>query len=366
MPRLLPGWLSALGWLGLLGQSACVTVYEAPEPLSTGANLPAAVMVPLPGASADDPDPDQRARREYYGGLLRRLEDAVAERDPAQLESLVAGFASAALPDWLRERILGYRTVAKGLWFVARARSAARLEAVPAASDARPMDELGAPLRLLFTLPAGAQPVSLGGRADDDPVAFLVTLVVDDQFVDGTVRHREMPEVVPLERRVQLQGDACLQLPIALDLPAEGALHRAVVVRVELLPGYLLVDGVRAPIPTIELARCRHEQWPAGMEPLRSNPLATLRQALRRGDPEHFPHVVLAAACMPVRDRAAAAAELIEVVRLGSPLQGQVAMAALRRLFGRGPSVGDRDGWLRYWQDGIPLPEPTAGAGDGR
>lgn len=367
-----PPRVRSAAWLPLWGLAAsCVVVYEPMEPAGSAPLPPAvAVTVPFPDGGLHGTDEDA-ARRDYYGGVLRRLQDAVAERDPAQIESLVAGFLRADLPEWLRDRLIGYRATAKGLWFLDLARATARLEcetlAAPLAGPEGPT--IGTPLRFLFTLPGPGVPVVLGGRSDPDPTGFLVTLAIDDLFVDGTVKHQEMPEFLSLDQGLTLRPGSDLQLPIAIDLPPGGALRRTVVVRVELLPGHVQIDGVRAPLATTELVRQRCDLWPAGIGPIRREPLATLREALRRGDPEHFPHVVLAAACMPAEARAEAGALLIDVVRLGTPPQGRVATAALRELFAGGPRVGDRDGWLRFWagtavppavpQPAVPQPAAT-------
>jgi hypothetical protein len=352
---------AASGWLALGAvASSCVTVYEAedaPEGRSQ-VPLPAAVAVPFPtgpaGAGGEGDGAHDRAHREYYGGLLRRLEDAVADRNPALLESLLEGFLRTDLPPWLRERLAAYRPVAKGLWFLGRVAATAHIEMETEAgvplSAAAPPPRLGAPLRFVFTLPGGPVPVVFGGSRDADPTVFLVTLTIDDLFVDGTLRHQEVPEVVPLLERRTVRDGADLRLPIRLDLPSGGALRRTVGVRVESLTGHVQIDGVRVPLATAELAKLTLEQWPEGIEAIRKEPLATLREALRRGDPDHFAHVVLAAACLPAAAKQEAAAALIDVVRLGAPAQGQVAMFALQTLYGGGPKVGDRDAWLRYWQ----------------
>jgi hypothetical protein len=97
------------------------------------------------------------------------------------------------------------------------------------------------------------------------------------------------------------------------------------------------------------IARTQLTQYPAGFEPIRAQPLATLRAGIRLGDPAHFVHVFLAATFAPATDRAAVLDLLVQWVRFGREDQARVAMAALREVTQEPIAVGDRDGWLAWW-----------------
>jgi hypothetical protein len=97
------------------------------------------------------------------------------------------------------------------------------------------------------------------------------------------------------------------------------------------------------------LATASATQWPRGHQAIRERPLATLRAALRLGDPAHFPHVWLAAAFAPADARPQVEQLLIDQVRLGRPDQALVAMVALRDL-GVADLPLERDRWLAWWQ----------------
>jgi hypothetical protein len=90
--------------------------------------------------------------------------------------------------------------------------------------------------------------------------------------------------------------------------------------------------------------------YPQGFEVVRERPLAELRQALRPLAPAQFARVWLAAHFLPSSERDTALELLMEPVRFGRDDQAQVAMAALQLLTGAAVPVGDRDGWLAWWQ----------------
>ncbi|MFY9341403.1 MAG: hypothetical protein WAT39_02860, partial [Planctomycetota bacterium] len=66
--------------------------------------------------------------------------------------------------------------------------------------------------------------------------------------------------------------------------------------------------------------------------------------------PANYARAWLAAQATRGADTEAAAALLIEQVRLGRADEAQVAMAALRTITGIDFVVGDRDAWLAWWQ----------------
>ena len=175
-------------------------------------------------------------------------------------------------------------------------------------------------------------------------------MTIEDLYVDGGTRKNSNQEFVWIPATIELQRGVVLRLPIALDLPPLDAVQRTVSIRVDLMPGYIVAGGVRAPLQRTSVAAISFTQWPRGHEAIAKNPLVNLREAIRLGDAAHFAHVFLAASFTKGADREVALALLIDQVRLGSQAQAMVAMATLRALTGMTESVGDREAWLAWWQ----------------
>jgi hypothetical protein len=285
--------------------------------------------------------------------VLLRMQEAQQERDLSQLETLLASYERPDLPPRIQEHLAGYRAVAIGLRFLDSAPRQSKLLLAPtAAGGERPSapPPLGEPLRLELQLAAGVEPARLGGRDAEDPVRFAVAVTVDDSFVDGGSRSASTTEFVWLPADFDLTGSSVLTLPIAVDLGGGDAVRRTVLVRVDLMPGYATVAERRVPIRRTRLAAASFTQWPKGYEALAKAPLAELKAALRRFEPSQFARAWLAALQIGSEERPQAIALLIEQVRFGGPEQAQVAMAALRSITGVEVPVGDRDGWLAWWQ----------------
>lgn len=349
------GWrASARLVLLLLLLVGCVTTYEeAPMlglPNGAPAPAPAAASVMIPfGADADTGG--QIA--DFYRSVLLRMQAASAERDLSQLETLLASYERSDLPPAIQQHLAGYRSVAIGLRFLDGAlRQSKLLLAKAGASGERPTapPPLGEPLQLELQLEALPEPVRLGGPDAVDPVRFAVAVTVDDSFVDGGSRSASTTEFVWLPADFVLAGAAVLSLPIAVDLGGGDAVRRTVLVRVDLMPGYTTVAERRVPIRRTRLAAASFTQWPSGYEALAKAPLAELKAALRRFEPAQFARAWLAALQTGPDERPEAIALLIEQVRFGGPDQAQVAMASLRSITGAEVPIGDRDGWLAWWQ----------------
>jgi len=356
-PARTPECLLALAfvWLALPG---CVTEYETqPTPsVAEAMDLPEARPVAILAPATDSA---ASVRQQFYAGILRRLEQASKERDPGTVDALLDSYGSLRLPASMRACMDSYRAVARGLWFQRHAAERASLAVVvpqqaggpvPDAAFGGGVPPLGEPVELLFELPAGSQRAQLGGKAAPDPVGFGVIIVVHDHFVDGSERRCETLGRVMVERDFDLAGKVVLRLPVQVDLPQNFAVQRSVEVRIEWLPSHLLIDGLRVPVRHAELARTAFTQWPAGHLAVRSSPLATLRTALQHRAPDHYPHIALASRFLPAAERTEAIDLLIEWVRLGNEAEVRIGTAALRQLAGRGPVIGDREAWLRWWQ----------------
>jgi hypothetical protein len=361
MPRARIGirarWLAPMAGL-LLG--ACVTTYED-TPLFGNVNLQRpefAVLqtIPLGDASASEAE---RPMLELYNSVLKRLQQAVEERDLPAVEGLLSSYERANLPPALLGQLQGYRSIAHAMAFQRHAAAASTLKLVAPGGEAvadAPAVELAAPppigdpVRFEFALPAPQKPVRLGGREDEDPVGFAVAMTIEDLYVDGGTRKNTNQEFVWIPQTIELKGGVTLRLPIVLDLPALDAVQRTVHIRIDLMPGYIQAGGGRAPLQRTSVAATSFTQWPKGHKAIAKNPLANLREAIRLGDAAHFAHVFLAASFTTGAERDVALALLIDQVRLGSQAQAMVAMATLRSLTGMTESVGDREAWLAWWQ----------------
>lgn len=330
--------------------AACVTTYEKAEPADPeGLSLAQPVAIPLPelGGGGD------RALVEFYGSILRRLQDAADDGDVALLDSLVEAYDRPNVPDAFRRHLDGYRAMARGLGFTRHAKSRGALGLVgdvPEGADEPPTPPLGEALRLELAVPAMATPVELGALGERDPVGFAVAVTIDDEYVDGSSRRSESKEFLWLPERLELRGDEVLRLPVEIGAGAGDAVRRSVLVRVDLMPGYVTLEGLRAPIQRVTIGAGSYTQWPAGHEILAAQPLAGLRAALADFTPKNFASAYLSALLVPSSKRRDACALLVDQVRFGRADQAQVAMAALRQIAGVQIAVGDRDGWLAWWQ----------------
>lgn len=351
--------------------AGCVTTYEdaplllaKPEPMPLA--VPVAIPLPQPAQGTGD-----HVLSEFYGGVMQRMREAAADHDVAHLEFLLEGYDRRDLPPFWRDQMRGYRAIGKGLRFEQHAIEHARLSLVPAARDAAASPGNTAPNaapnvppatatpavppcgeKLLFelVLPPGGPEFVLGGRGDADPTGFSVAVTIEDAFVDGSSRSSRTEAFLWLPATLRLAGDKELRLPVAIDADAGGSVQRTIHLRLDLMPGYVLVDGIRAPVQRRGIAACTLTQWPRGYEKLQEAPLKALEQALRTFDEPRFPVVYLAAALTKGEDREKAMALLVEKVRFARAEQAQVAMAALRAISGETHPVGDRDAWLAWWQ----------------
>lgn len=344
----------ALGSVAVLG--ACVTTYEELPLFGQPAKPPAyatAMTIPF-GVGA--PDPADGVVSDFYRSVLQRMHEAAKDNDIAGLEALLANYERPGMPSPVQQRVAGYRAVARGLNFRQHLRAHARLvpvappEGSPAQQEAG-APALGAPLHYELQVPAGSDVVTLGAKDSDDPIGFVVSVSVEDAFVEGGSRSLRKQDFLWLPEPFALRGDAVLRLPLAVDFPGEGAVKREVLVRIDLMPGYVLHEGGRSPVPRTTIAAATTTQFPVGYAAVAAAPLAELQRALQQFDPKTFARAFLAAYATSGDDRDKAIGLLIEQVRFGRADQAQVAMAALRAITQTNVVVGDRDGWLAWWQN---------------
>lgn len=358
MPRRAASRLLALPRALALGGAAalagCVTTYED-APLFGKVEAPAidatSLMIPF---GADTPG-ETGAAGEFYRGVLGRMHEAVEEGDVATLEALLARYEGAKLPPAVQQTVHGFREVARGLRFRQHARTAAVIVPAPDKNAADAPREggqppLGAPLHLELQLPAPPDAVVLGGEGDADPTGFLVAIGIEDTFVTGAVSSSSTSRPWPLPATLALHGSTVLRLPIDVVIPGDQAVKRQVSIRVEMMGGYVHHATGRAPVPRTTLAATTLTQWPVGYDAVTKAPLAELRQALAAFGRPTFARAFLAAQATSGPDREVALGLLIEQLRFGRADQAQVAMAALRAMVDVDLAIGDREGWLAWWQ----------------
>lgn len=342
---------SALVAAAAFAAAGCVTTYED-APLFEDVTAPAVPAVALTIPFGAGGEVEAGLLTDFYGGVCQRLQSAAEDRDPAQIEALLAAYERPGLPSQLQEVLRGYRAMAVGLRFQRHAVEHAKLTLVPApgAAAAADVPPLGAAFTYQLILPPPPAAVRLGGGDDEDACGFAVAVTLHDTFVDGSTRSTETQDFVWLPAAFGFEHGQALVVPIGVDVAAADVVRRALQLRVLLMPGYVQIAGERVPVQRTAIAERNLTQWPAGWQAIAAAPLATLREALRRGDADHFAHVFVAASFVGDDEREPATTLLIEQVRFGRQDQALVAMAALQVLTGAPVPAGDRDAWLAWWQ----------------
>ncbi len=344
----------------LLAGGACVTTPLEFERSTAPLDL-TPVVVPMAGGGGMGAGP---AVTQYYTSVLEQMQEALLERDDAWLRQLVRSHRRDDAPAWARERIDGFRAAERGLAFERWLRSSARV--VPLAAPGN----LGADLQLALQI-GGRWPPHESVVLGADGAGFLVRITVRDTDVLGTVTMRRSSAVLRVEQAVDLMAEEVLSLPFGVASPSDTAVLRDVAVAAYALPGAVLIDGERCPlagnvpaeqaadgVDDAAVAIWSLRQVPAGAEPIRAEPLRTLRNTLRLRRPEYARQQYLAALWMPAADREPAAELLIDRVRLGEPDEARLAMACLAVLTGESISVEERDAWLQWWQHRATVQSP--------
>ncbi|MBK8978145.1 MAG: hypothetical protein IPM29_19745 [Planctomycetes bacterium] len=313
------------------------------------------VTVPLRGGSGD---PQARAVDDYYADVVAQMQRALVDRELDLLRALVASHDRPAAPAWARGQIARFQRLADGLQWETEAARDARLELATKALPA-----LGAELTLALRIPRGARTdIALIGadRSESKAARFLVSWsVVDTSAFDDQTR-REFDDVVTLPETVDFAAaGAELRLPYTVPGLAPEGVRRVVEIRIDLLPGTLRLRGDDLPNARVALARQSFVIWPLGIDSVRDNPYAHLRAAVESGEPSHFANLYVAAWLMSPDYREDALRKLVEGLRVGTPELGRACTAGLRVLTGERIAVGDRDGWLRWWQGRAVEPAPA-------
>lgn len=378
-------WSRLAAWMLFGTFAGCVTTYETvplfgtpdlPPPEASAVTIPFGSEGAAPGVLGD-----------VYRSVLVRMQELVKgkERDLPQLESLLARYDRPGLPASVAAAMASYRTVAHGWRCLDQLRANASVEVSvgiardgadgiparaalpqPAASGATTtavaevpglapppppaVPPIGAPVRFELVATAGAEPIVIGGDGSDDANVFAVVSYVEDAYVDGSTRSWKHEDMVTLPADCDLRGSAVLAVPVQLDAPGGEAVRRRVRVCFDLLPGFLSCGAVRAPIRRTRLGETTITQYPRGYEAITAAPLAQLQQALAVFAPRDFARAWLAAQATTGAERTEAMGLLIDQVRLGRPEQATVAMATLSAMTDGAVPIGDREGWLAWWQ----------------
>lgn len=343
--------LAALLFFGTF--AGCVTTYET-VPLFGAPDLPppdvSAVTIPF---GSDDAAPG--ALGDVYRSVLVRMQELVKgkERDLPQLEGLLARYDRPDLPPGVAAAMASYRTVAHGWRCLDQVRANARVDVTAADGDGAAKDQvppIGASVRFELVATAGVERIRIGGAGSEDANVFAVVSYVEDSFVDGSTRSWKHEDMVTLPGDCDLQGSQLLRVPVQLDAPGGEAVRRRVRVCYDLLPGFLRCGDVRAPIRRTRLGEATITQHPRGYDAIAAAPLAQLRQALVAFAPRDFARAWLAGQATAGAERTEAMGLLIDQVRLGRPDQATVAMATLSAMTDGVVPIGDREGWLAWWQ----------------
>ncbi|MDP6930393.1 MAG: hypothetical protein QF412_11890 [Planctomycetota bacterium] len=293
-------------------------------------------LAPMPGAGGPVDD--------YYRSIVAQMRDAAAQRDLPRLRSLLDVHNRSAAPAWAKSQMARFDDLAMGMVFEMGAPAAS---SISLAGDAAP---IGAPIEFVYRLkgPLG-EAVRLEGEDGETATSFLVSFAIEDLNVFGGRTKRSFSSIVNLPRSIDLDQKQ-MELPFSIALAPVDAVIRAIAVKVELLPGRIMVDGQSVPHRRVQLIEHEEISYPKGVELVKERPLDHLRTVVKLKDPKFFAHQLLAIHFMPEASKVEAMELLMQQVRLGNPEQVRVAMACLSVLVDSKLSIKDRNGWLRWWR----------------
>ncbi len=339
--------------------TACVSEEVIDDPLKAALEEESLVLeqkpivIPLAGrGSGVSPVLDR-----FYTSVLDQMREAYNDRDLAGLRTLLAAHRHPRAPGWAQDMMGQFESLTSGLLFEAHMRTKGVLED-PASTDgiAGAAVPLGAPFVLRFKMAGSSEGLPpeldgfvLGGESSRHPSSLRITFRITD--VDGfgsKTRWICNEDVVLPEALVFGQGDVIL--PFAIEAGGGDSVMREFDVVVSLLPGYITKGDKQVPYQILVCASGKFVFYPNGVAVIRAEPLKTLRNAMRKGDRDHFPHVYLAIHFMADDEVDAATSLLMEWVRVGNDQQSTVAMSSLSRMTDLDIAVGDRRGWLQWYQ----------------
>jgi hypothetical protein len=339
----LRGAARVAAWSAAVVVGGCVVVEET---LTAPAAPIAARPVAIPfGVARHDAHPSDF----YYDSVIAQMQTAWLAGDRQRLAGLLTTHERPDAPQWAQESLAGFRRVLRVMDFEALIQGRGELH-WPA-----PTPALGESVAAAVTLgPLPSVAVRLFGGDDVRRARFVLHFKMVDTDTFGTQSEITHTTVVDLPAPVDLGAGEAVRVPFAVDVPAQGAIVRRIVIEVDLMPGHVELDGTRLPNRRVRCAAGNIELLPRGADKIAAQPQAALAAALRLGDAAHFPHVFLAARALARRQDPAstqnAQALLIDRVRLGNEVQAHAAMAALRELVSDPAARSrDREQWLLWW-----------------
>jgi len=337
-----------------------------------GGDLPLARVVldskPLPSQGTSE------AVRAYYDTVFSQMREAVysgGREGLKELRFLIEQHKRDDMVGTAAGRMDKFELLADGLEFELNLPDQCRLTRTDASAP------VGAPQKFELRLrQEGDRVLECGGESEQEVVLRAVVRLRD---FDASGQFVEMEDSVPLRIRTRqrLTGGAELVMPFELPGAPAATVIREMAVRVELMPCTVTIDGKEIPVSqpgrrrpsAAELAKLPPKErllhvnhgfcqcatldvlvYPSGYESVEKSPLATLREAQRRGDAKYFKHTFLAAHFMPTKDRDKAMGVLIQHVRTGTASQARVAMGALRLLSREEFGLTERRAWLMWWK----------------
>jgi hypothetical protein len=301
------------------------------------------VVIPLPGV--DGAAGPERNLNAYYHSVFEQLKGAYRARDLDTLRHLLAQHQRDDLPDHIEQLLGQFEVLAGGVWFEQKLAADSRMLVV---EPARPLTEAQT---FRFVVPGNSdEPVVELGGGGDLACLFLCTLTVKEHGVFGERRERRTSKVLRVERLHRLAKGAPLALQFAVPASIGNVVVREAKLMIELLTGQVRVGDRLTPIRRTKCCTVSSMAYPPNHGSIQRAPLKTLREALRRGSPKYFRHILLAAMKMPKEHKDEAMAALVRKLRVGTGDQARVAMVSLRALSGEDLPVTDRQKWLRWWE----------------
>jgi hypothetical protein len=336
------GWRMRAGLALAALLPACSTGPETPP-------VPSSVSVPI-GTGVTPRTPKDA----IYGDILDQCRAAYKDRDAERLADLLGRYDRPDAPDWAREQFGTFRAALAGLKFTLTGLAEHRLVAAPARLAG------GETLTVTMSLrSAWPEAVRIPARDGDRRAALLLDVSVRDEDAQGNGASERSNQVHPLEHDLVLPPGGSAAVTITVPTTT-GALLRTYEFSGTLMPVQVVAGKEPLNVNRIPLDPATAEVLPPGFPAIARAPLTTLREAVRRGDPEHFGHQYLACVLLDPRDKRQAGDLLAGVLGSGKGAQVTVALGCLRKLFGR-PSrvvalgtqapVVERGDWLEWWRE---------------
>lgn len=273
--------------LGILLAGAVLLAPGCGTPDRGGGEIPPPAPVVLgpagPEASAGVADP-------WWRSLLMQCREAAADEDTERLGRLLSTLEGRPAPAWADQAVSRFRSLLRAHLLVEQ--GTLRALFILSRPDYSPGDTIWLRLRLEnrsdgeLTLPGA------GGEG-----LVRSEMILEDRWASGKRERRRELLNFPLGASIVLAPGERREVgfePITASLGG-GVLLRTVTFEGRLLLGKIVAGGEELPLKSIPVSRTLLRIFPGGFEPIRSEPLLTLKRSLELGDRKHFPHIFLAA-----------------------------------------------------------------------